>query len=50
MALQTPKTDWDNVDIPLPKDFNRIEGNIKELETSKVAKGCTWGDLKGVPE
>lgn len=47
MAWQTPKTDWEGSDVPLADDFNRIEGNIQELEQTKVTKGCTWGDIKG---
>lgn len=27
-----PKTNWTREDVPLPEDFNRIEGNVRELE------------------
>ena len=27
-----PKTNWTSKDVPLPDDFNRIEGNVKELK------------------
>jgi hypothetical protein len=27
-----PKTNWTREDVPLPEDFNRIEGNVKELK------------------
>jgi len=27
-----PKTNWTSKDVPLPGDFNRIEGNVKELK------------------
>lgn len=32
MAWQTPKTNWQSVDIPTKDDFNRIEGNISYIE------------------
>ncbi len=32
MAWQNPKKDWKAVDVPNPNDFNRIEGNIDELD------------------
>lgn len=35
MAWQTPKTNWKTGDIPLADDFNRIEGNIQELQNTK---------------
>ena len=35
MAWQNPKTDWKAGDIPTASDFNRIEGNIEELENTK---------------
>ena len=35
MAWQNPKTDWKAGDIPIASDFNRIEGNIQELENTK---------------
>ncbi len=28
-----PKTNWTREDVPLPEDFNRIEGNTKELKS-----------------
>ena len=28
-----PKTNWTREDVPLPEDFNRIEGNIRELQS-----------------
>lgn len=30
---QNPKTNWGSPDVPLPPDFNRIEGNINAIET-----------------
>lgn len=36
MAWQTPKTSWKAGDIPLASDFNRIEGNVGELDTKKA--------------
>ena len=35
MAWQTPKTNWASGDIPVADDFNRIEGNIQELQNTK---------------
>jgi len=35
MAWQTPKTNWQSADIVTKDDFNRIEGNIQELENTK---------------
>jgi hypothetical protein len=35
MAWQTPKTNWGAADVPLPDDFNRIEGNVQELQNTK---------------
>lgn len=35
MAWQTPKTDWKAGDVPSAGDFNRIEGNIIELNNDK---------------
>lgn len=35
MAWQTPKTNWGTGDIPVADDFNRIEGNIQELQNTK---------------
>lgn len=32
MEWQEPKTDWHSKSQPLPLDFNRIEGNIRELK------------------
>ena len=32
MAWQTPKTNWQAADAPLPDDFNRIEGNTQYLK------------------
>lgn len=29
---QNPKTNWNSADVPLPTDFNRIEGNIQAIE------------------
>lgn len=29
---QTPKTNWQSADVPLPSDFNRIEGDIQAIE------------------
>jgi hypothetical protein len=28
-----PKTNWTRDSVPLPEDFNRIEGNVRELKT-----------------
>jgi hypothetical protein len=36
MAWQTPKTDWQAGDVPVKDDFNRIEGNVGELDTKKA--------------
>jgi len=36
MAWQTPKTNWTSGDIPVANDFNRIEGNIQELQNTKM--------------
>lgn len=38
MAFETPKTDWKPESVPEPKDFNRIESNIKTLEYTKEPK------------
>jgi hypothetical protein len=27
-----PKTNWTREDVPLPEDFNRIEGNVREIK------------------
>ena len=35
MAWQTPKTNWGAADVPLSDDFNRIEGNVQELQNTK---------------
>lgn len=35
MAWQTSKTNWATGDIPVADDFNRIEGNIQELQNTK---------------
>ncbi len=35
MAWQTPKTNWVAGDIPVADDFNRLEGNIQELQNTK---------------
>jgi len=35
MAWQTPKTNWATGDIPVADDFNRIEGNVQELQNTK---------------
>lgn len=31
-GYQTPRTNWQAADVPLPADFNRIEGNIQAVE------------------
>ncbi len=31
-GFETPKTNWQAADAPLPGDFNRIEGNIQAIE------------------
>lgn len=35
MAWQTPKTNWQAADVVSKDDFNRIEGNIQELQNTK---------------
>jgi len=35
MAWQTPKTNWAAGNVPAASDFNRIEGNIQELQDTK---------------
>jgi len=35
MAWQTPKTNWQANNALTPTDFNRIEGNIQELQNTK---------------
>ena len=35
MAWEEPKTDWTAGDVVSKDDFNRIEGNIQELENTK---------------
>ena len=35
MAWQTPKTNWRAADVVSKDDFNRIEGNIQELQNTK---------------
>ncbi len=35
MAWQTPKQDWKAGDVPAATDFNRIEGNVQELQNTK---------------
>ena len=35
MAWQNPKTDWKAGDVPTASDFNRIEGNVQELQNTK---------------
>jgi hypothetical protein len=32
MAWKNPRINWNSSDVPTANDFNRIEGNIKELE------------------
>lgn len=36
MAWQTPKTNWTPADGVADADFNRIEGNIQELQNTKI--------------
>ncbi len=38
MAWQTPKTNWQPADVVSADDFNRIEGNIADLEERKAEK------------
>lgn len=47
MAWQNPKKDWKAVDVPNPNDFNRIEGNIDDLDIRKLnlAGGVMTGNL-----
>ena len=35
MAWQNPKTDWKAGDVVSKDDFNRIEGNVQELQNTK---------------
>ena len=35
MVWQTPKTNWQAGNVPAASDFNRIEGNVQELEDNK---------------
>ena len=35
MTWQTPKTNWQAADVVSKDDFNRIEGNIQELQDTK---------------
>ncbi len=35
MAWQTPKMNWTAGNVPVAGDFNRIEGNIQELQNTK---------------
>jgi hypothetical protein len=35
MAWQNPKTDWQAADVVSKDDFNRIEGNVQELQNTK---------------
>ena len=35
MAWQTPKTNWQAADVVSKDDFNRIEGNVQELQNTK---------------
>ena len=35
MTWQTPKTNWQAADVVSKDDFNRIEGNIQELQNTK---------------
>jgi len=35
MAWKTPKTNWQAADVVSKDDFNRIEGNIQELQNTK---------------
>jgi parallel beta-helix repeat protein len=43
MAWQTPKTNWAPADVPLPDDFNRIEGNVQELQNTKETPAGAQG-------
>lgn len=45
MTWQTPKTNWQVAEAPLPADFNRIEGNIAVL---KSASAITIADAAGI--
>lgn len=36
MAFVTPKQDWAANDVPTKDDFNRIEGNTKDLDDTKL--------------
>jgi len=45
MAWQTPKTDWKAGDVPSAGDFNRIEGNIIELNNAKETIGIVQQNL-----
>ncbi|MGB3926517.1 MAG: hypothetical protein WBL14_09160 [Caldicoprobacterales bacterium] len=37
MAWQTPKTNWQAADVVRKDDFNRIEGNVQELQNTNAA-------------
>ena len=43
MAWQTPKTNWGATDVPLPDDFNRIEGNVQDLQNTKETPAGAQG-------
>ena len=38
MAWQNPKINWEAANVVTKDDFNRIEGNIQELQEVKVTK------------
>lgn len=43
-----PKVDWNNSNVPVASDFNRIEGNTKDLKDLKDSKLDNNGDGKEV--
>ena len=47
MSWQEPKTDWEASDVVSKDDFNRIEGNIKELNETLIPVGAImmWSGL-----
>lgn len=52
MAWQEPKTDWEAADVVTASDFNRIEGNIKELNETLMPIGAIimWsGKVADIP-
>ena len=46
-----PKTNWTRDSVPLPEDFNRIEGNVRELKAGVdgLAGSAKITNIAGVP-